>query len=602
MIRLAENKTVIFLFLVLLGTVIYFNSMGNPFHFDDFHHIVKNPGIRDIRNIPYYFIDLNLFTIDPGNIGNYRPLLLITYALNYWAVELNPFLYHTVNLAFHVGCSMLVFLITDSILRCNSFSLKSPARQDKDAQPSYIALTAGLIFLVHPFNSEVINYISARSSVMSAFFYLLAFYFWIKYRGNKFQTSNFRTQIFYLLSILSYLLGLFTKEAVITLPVMLWLYDFYFASADGDNIRLRLKNQFKNIRSYVPLIIITIIPYMALRTVLIHSFIRPHQHSPRGFYVNLLTETKVLLEYIYLLFLPVKLTVEHYVSVSYSFFEWQVLTSSFLLICLLIAAVWLFYKRDRRWRLVSFFIIWFFIVLIPVTIFPLNAMLQENRAYLNTVTFAVFLGVLLDMVSSAGLLHSLFKVRSDIILSVFLLLILGVYSASTIQRNKVWKDDLSLWSDAVKKSPLAPRAHHNLALSYKELGMLELAISEYKMVLELDPNYKISHYNLGNIYNKLGMLRPALSEYQKVIEIDPAFYHAYNNMGSLYWTMGNTDTAIQLMKEAVRINPQYSIAHNNLGKLYKQLGDLKSSQEEFAKAESAGSVAAAQDKIIDEIQ
>src|SRR3990170_283477 len=147
------KKTGIFLLFVFWAVVIYFNALRNPFHFDDAHHIQNNPAIRGVENIPSYFVDVRTFSIDRGNIGNYRPLLLMTHALNYWAGDLEPLGYHLVNLAFHIGSS-------------------------------------GLIFLTTPFNSEVVNYISARSTVMSAFFYLLAFYFWVNYRSQKSEVRS----------------------------------------------------------------------------------------------------------------------------------------------------------------------------------------------------------------------------------------------------------------------------------------------------------------------------------------------------------------------------------------------------------------------------
>src|SRR3990172_12606615 len=110
------KKTGLFLLFVFWAVVIYFNALRNPFHFDDAHHIQNNPAIRGIENIPSYFVDVRTFSIDPGNIGNYRPLLLMTHALNYRAGDLEPLGYHLVNLAFHIGSACLIFLIVQAML------------------------------------------------------------------------------------------------------------------------------------------------------------------------------------------------------------------------------------------------------------------------------------------------------------------------------------------------------------------------------------------------------------------------------------------------------------------------------------------------------
>src|SRR3990170_5118069 len=186
--RYSNRVTVCITFLsfVLMGGLLYYNALHNPFHYDDAHHITMNPSIRDLSGSFSLFSDPSTFSNERMEKGSpYRPLLMLTYALNFRVNGLNPAGYHVVNLAFHVGAAFLVFLIVKAILT-----------------PAYFtALSAGIIFLVHPFNSEIVNYISTRSSVMSGFFYLLAFYCWVKFRGHSPLTSYF-----YLASLLVFIL------------------------------------------------------------------------------------------------------------------------------------------------------------------------------------------------------------------------------------------------------------------------------------------------------------------------------------------------------------------------------------------------------------
>src|SRR3990172_4524435 len=142
----------VFLLIVILSTLIYANSLSNSFQYDDQIYLeeninIKTTGILDVFLHPSYLFAPNTAT------GHYRPLVLLFHVINYRIHGLNPFGYHIVNLAFHIGTAMLLYLIIKAML----------------GSGFYIAFIAALIFAVHPFNSEVVNYITARSSVMSGF-------------------------------------------------------------------------------------------------------------------------------------------------------------------------------------------------------------------------------------------------------------------------------------------------------------------------------------------------------------------------------------------------------------------------------------------------
>ena len=161
---------------ILLGMGIYLNSLHNGFHYDDGHHITGNYYIKNLENIPLFFKEPRTFSIFSGAFFHYRPLVLVSHALNFYFGELNPVGYHLVNLGFHIGSSYLVFMIIRRMMG-EGISLFPP-------------VAAGLLFLTTPFNSEVVNYISARSTVMCAFFCLLSFYFWVRFRSQGIEDRS----------------------------------------------------------------------------------------------------------------------------------------------------------------------------------------------------------------------------------------------------------------------------------------------------------------------------------------------------------------------------------------------------------------------------
>ena len=364
------SSVIILLIITIISGVVYFNSLPNPFHFDDEYYVTGNTYIRELSNIKEAFLQPKMLVRYGWPSGHYRPLVFTSYALNYYIGGLNPIGYHLVNLFFHVGSAFLLFLIVQAMLssldchceRSEAISNQiasgtSPPRNDAAGRTNVIiAFTSALVFAVHPFNSEVVNYITARSSVMSSFFYLLAFYYWIRFRegrGSQAPPTYYLlpTTYFYIASLLFFLLGMLTKEVVITLPVVLFLYDLYFVSLKG-------RDQYiKRLIAYLPFVLAATVPYFILRLFFWGAFLPRFQ---RSILVQLYTEMPVLIKYLRLLVFPVGLSVDHNTRIYGTFFALPVIASYILLISILLLALWLYTRKSTEWRILSFFIIWFF--------------------------------------------------------------------------------------------------------------------------------------------------------------------------------------------------------------------------------------------------
>src|SRR3972149_4217623 len=291
----------VFILLVVLSGLVYLNSLNNGFYFDDFQYIVENKYIRSLQNIPRFFIDID--TLSSVGSWHYRPLVLVSHAVNYSIGRLNPAGYHILSLAFHIGTAYLLFLILKTMLG-----------------GGFIPLASALIFAVHPFNSEVVNYITARSSVMSGFFYLLSFYCWVRFRGEetdvKRETLDVRskndssparltsyvlplTSNFYIASLLAFILAMLTKEVAITLPLLLFLYDLYFG-----------KTSIKTILSYIPFVFTGIFVGFITRLIFFGGFnLVMWNKVEENFYF--IIKVKVMARYFFDIVFPVRLSVQH---------------------------------------------------------------------------------------------------------------------------------------------------------------------------------------------------------------------------------------------------------------------------------------------------
>ena len=542
--------------MVTVGLAIYWNALWNPFQYDDGSSIINNPYIHNLRNIPHFFFDLRFSQLidDAGSTVHYRPLWSASFAINYALGGLNPVGYHLVNLAFHVGSAYLLFLIVNAM-----------------GGGDVAALATGMIFLVHPFNSEVVNYITARSSVMCSFFYLLSFYCWVKYRSQKLEvrskiafsnflplTSNFLPlpSYLYLASLLAFLLAMLSKEIAITLPIILFLYDLYSSTLFKKTEKKRWSIEWKKSIPYLPFLPLISIP---LIIVYLGSIRLTYE---RGFISHLYTEVGVITRYLRLFLLPIGLTIDHHIKIYQTFFTPGVFFPALFLLFYLGISLSILKFLKREWWWVSFFMLFFLITILPTTAAPLRAPLQENRGYLPFAGISAAGGILLRGVYNSSFLKG--RKKAGTLAAIFLILLLVVYSAGTINRNKVWQDRFTLWADAVQKAPDSPRAHANLAYAYTLRGEEDMAMKEYLEALRLEPENGGLHNDVATFYYKRERFNEAESHLKIAITLRPDYYLAYSNLGLLYEHQGRFDEAVPLYQKALLLRPDFTTARHRL--------------------------------------
>ncbi|MCC7202844.1 MAG: tetratricopeptide repeat protein [Nitrospirae bacterium] len=547
------------LFLVI-GVAVYGNSLSNPFHYDDAVTVVGNKNIRTLSNIPRFFTDPRTATATwlPSEAGHYRPLVVLSYAVNYAAGGLDPVGYHLVNLAFHAGSAFLIFLIVQSMLTpAIAIPGRGSGRKEEVAGIGalWASLAAGLIFLVHPFNSEAVNYITARSSLMSGFFYLLGFYCWVRFR--KAGAARF-----YAVSLLAFAGGMLSKEVAITLPVVLWMYDLCFVHPlrTTESVFRKLLN-WRGFIPYLPFILIVAVPYLIIRG---SSFGKVVPHFTRDLWTQLFTELPVLVAHWKFFLWPGGLSLMHDAEI-YRTVTWTVMLSGLLLLIYTGMSLYLAFLKELRWRIISFFMLWFIIVLLPTTIIPLNIIFQENRGYLTVVCFAVIAGLFME------LLHR--KAGWKITACAILILMLS-YSAATVSRNRVWGDDLVLWKDTVEKAPATSDAYAGLAGVYKERRDFFLSLETAKKGISVDPDNASLWLHLGQIYEVFGDLDQAVLNYKKAVEADPIQAYIWKDLAMVYIKKGDMERAESSLMEALKLRSDDPSFYYHLARVIAEMGRL----------------------------
>ena len=492
----------------------YGNSLHGGFHYDDVHSVLANPHIRQLDGIPGYFAGLSSFSSDPQK-GMYRPLLLVTYAFDYYWSGYSTQVFHSTNLLLHLACSLLVW----SILLKSGFSART-------------ALISSLLFALHPLATEPVNYISSRSESLAAVFLLGAFRFRMQ------QTT--RSEWF---ALACFALGLLSKSIVMVFLGISLLHGICAKSASLVG-QLRRDARFWGVAAAYVILIWNI------------GFLSSPLNQPvRALDVQLWTQAKALVKYADILAMPVGLNVEH------QFFESHVPWEGAVAASLLFLGSFAVVVGRHSSRQILFWVGWIPICLAPTLVVPLNVLVNEHRLYLPMVAVAVLFAHLLDQIRAPA--------------KPLCYLLLPAFSLLAFQRNNVWADDVSLWTAAARNSPLMPRAHVELGNALRLEGKREGARQSYRRALELDAAHRAARTNLANfLYEEAASasdgtqaqqyFKAAAVEYEKVLELDPEYREALNSLGNIHAATGDHERAIAYYRKTIQLYPNFPEAYYNL--------------------------------------
>ena len=518
---------------VLLGA-IYSNTWHVPFTLDDRHSIEKNLAIRSAGNIGSFFTDPQTFSSLPGR-RMFRPLLLISYWADYAAFGFSGAGWHACNLFFHFLAVMLVMGIV--------YFITGQRR---------VALVTGLIFAAHPVNTEVVNYISSRSSSLAGIFFLGGFLLHRLWR-QKPESFYYRWG-----AVTAYATGLLVKENIIVLPALMWVSDRLIDRRADEGIG-------KDIRRYLPFGVVALI-YLVIRRAALGLDTVVVTAPVRDYAGNLMTQISVLTYNFRTMLWPNNLNTYH----SYPEFTGigklgaPVLQWPFISIIILVLLAFLL--RQSRNPVVQFGGLWYIIALIPEFIIPLNQIVNERRLYVPMV------GLLL--IVSAGAIRLIRRdeprFRKTIVVSGMALL--GLFSVMVIERNKLWSSEVALWRDSVRKDPLGADAHHSLGYVFEEQGNIKKALKEWELARNLAPNDPHLLRNLAVAYTRINRTNEAIELLKRSLELEPISPNAYYNLGEIYVNTGQMDAAESAFRKAIEISPTYTTPYNNLALILIQKG------------------------------
>ena len=520
--------------IAVVAFLAYSNTFRVPFVFDDIPMLVENPLIRDVGN----FFDI-------GVMNDHRYVGKLTFALNYALHGLDVRGYHLVNLLIHVVNGVLVYLLVVA-------SFRAPGLAGSRLDGRLVGLITALLFVSHPLQTQAVTYIVQRYTSLGTMFYLLGVLGYVRWRLGE-------GGWWYLVGLVSAVAGMKTKEIVFTLPLVIGLYEVVFF--EGGARRFLYVLPFVGSMVLVPLSFIGKVGALGELVEEVERVTSVEEGLGRWQYI--LTEVRVLVSYLRLVFLPVGQNLDYDYRVSEGM-DWEVLGSGVVLGVLLVAGVVFGRGRWVEGRLVGFGLLWFFVChLVEGFLVVLPDVIFEHRMYLPM--YGVVVAVVVLVVWGAGAVG---RQREAVVVMMLVVLVLVVMS---YRRNQVWTDEVRLWQDVVSKSPNKARPHFNLAEAFTKRGDVENALREYLVTVRLRPNFAPAYTNIGHIYQKNGEFDRAIKYYRLAIAFNPEDEVAHFNLGVLYMDKGMYREAERELLRAIQINPNFYQARQFLNYLYREI-------------------------------
>lgn len=533
--RVHETRRKSFLWLPgVAAIVVYLNTLGHGFVFDDISGIIQNPLVIGFSG----FQDIPAALLQP-----WRSVVVLSYALNHLVSGFDGRIFHLTNLAIHAVNAVLV----GAIAREAAGLWMEKEKADR------FALAAGLIFAVHPLFSEAVAYIWGRSSSLCGMFYFGSL---LSVMVGCRKTERSDRVLYFALALLAGLLAWKTKEEAITLPLIVSAFLF-----------LRGHKRAAAVVLLAPLAMVLLRYDLVARLVsevgenrrLVDAGSAPAL-KPGAYF---LTHIEVSALYYFAKFvLPLGLNADPSVKAVTSVADARFIVALLCLGTLAIAGA----VSIRRARTVSFgFCALLLSPLAAYSFMPLADVVAEHRAYITGLGFSLLL-------ASAVV----WKVRysGPILLAVSML-----FGAATILRNRIWENSLTLWTDAVKKSPTAARPHLNLGIAYQERERLEEALAEFDQALSINPKLAPALVNRGAVFFQRGELDRAEIELKRAIEIAPERPLPYQNLAAIALARKQPEAALPWLDKAIALE-ETAVCRFMQGEALLQLGR----QDEAARA------------------
>lgn len=519
----------------------YANSLSGPFIFDDPSSITANPTIRHLWP-PWDALTTPRVGVTVGG----RPVLNLSLAVNYafGGVEVRG--YHVGNLLIHLAAALALF----GLLRRTFVRL--PARLATDAVG--LAAVIAMLWAVHPLQTESITYVIQRAESLMGMFYLLTLYAFV--RGVDASTDK-RRRGWFALAIGACLLGMGTKEVMVSAPVIVWLYDRTFV-AGSFRAAWRARRGF----------------YVGLgSTWLLLGYLVASSGGTRGgsagfgvgvgWWDYVLTQFEAIALYLRLSVWPEPLVFEYGTFWVERFTA--VLPSALVVLGVAALTAWAYWRRPAP----GFLGVFFFAILSVTSLVPgTTQMIVEHRMYLPLAPVLVALVLAAHRWTGRGY---------RAVAAIAVVACVG----GTVRRNTDYRTELAIWEDTVAKRPRNALAHEMLAQTLAKQGRLAESVAGHERALALNPDFAIAHSSLGDDLFRLGRVAEAVRHYETAVHIRSDYVDAHHGLALAFARSHRVPEAIVHFNEALRLRPGFAEAHCNLANTLAAAGQRAGALEHY---------------------
>jgi tetratricopeptide (TPR) repeat protein len=550
--NIVKSNTVFVLIIVIITALAYSTAINNGFtSWDDNHYVVGNRYIKDFSKEGI----TKLWTERTG-MGGTR-LTLTSFMIDYRLWGLNPKLYHAENVIWHLLNSVLLFFLISRLIKKKE-----------------IAFVTAILFAVHPMHVESVAWIAERKDVLYTFFLLICFHAYISYiKTNKPVIKGF----YWLAFTLSFYLSWHSKFTAVIIPPLLFLIDYI----------LQRRFSIWLIMEKLPILVFTVseVYRMAFGAharmdfygkKLVESL---HQTYRYTLFEKSLLASYSLMFYLIRFFMPVKLSaIMPYPVKSAGNFptEYYLAAVAAVVILVCTAVLLLRTKKNRREYIFGFL---FFLISISVFLHFVSikgvVVVADRYTYVPYIGLSFMVGIFLYNLSNQ-------KIK-QIAWGVFIFLV-AILSFSTFQRNKVWKNDISLYSNVLKNNPNVIEALNNRGNAYNNVGRYRMAIEDFNRGMELSPNYKSLYNNRAQSYFQQDSFELALNDLDKAIRLDPSYLEAYLNKAQVYLSIEEYEKAVKVYSQCIKMAPYRAQIYISRANAYLKLDSIQNAIADYRKA------------------
>lgn len=509
--------TILFLFVGI--ALVYHETLDNPFLWDDVHLIEQNLFIQNPDNFSKIFTR-EYFT-QPIEIS-YRPVATMSYMLNYVLWGNQPAGWHYFNLAIHLINAMLLFH-----LAC--VALGRP----------WLATAISLLFALHPIQTEALNCVTFRDAPMCLLFIMLSISLFISASNS---TNACRRSISLLLSIVSFIIAIFTKETAVVAPALIFAYVYFIRDSKG------LIASFKPCSPYI----LVAAAYLIIRFGPMRGPAESYVFHGGGAAQTFIVMIQAWAGYVSMMIWPAKQCVEHAFSETPGFFEASTLSAVFTVVAFAACAAVIMRKN----RAAGFGVAWFVLALLPVSnIIPIGVVMAERYLYIAAPGFLLAIAFIIKMFFFSD--NNPYPSLSRLFVSLVLIIAIAISGFATKNRNRAWDNEVVFWETAQSCAPVSAKVLVNLGVAYMNSDRLDDAKRALTLAVRIASDGSLSDLRYGSLYR------------------------AITNLGIVSAREGKFETAIKLLSSSAQLNPNSEYSYFNLGVVYIRAGMPEQAEAAF---------------------